>query len=138
MTIGRLIWIVGTAILILIVNVSFSVLYMVIYSYLINPGHDDQFYQEHVLIAAPYCSIVTGIPLFYFVCRWIGSKWAQSFAIKASVFVWIMYFLIDVTVLVAAGLTLRIIVLAIISFTTKLVSAYFGGLSASKKIKVLA
>lgn len=133
MNAGRLAWIIGAAIFILIVNVSLSVAYMVFYSYLINPGQEEQFYQEHIQIAAPYCSIFFGIPLFYFVCRWIGGKWEKEFAVKASIFVWIVYLLIDVTVLVAAGLTLKVVVLATISLTTKFVSAYFGGISASKK-----
>ena len=133
MSAGRLAWIIGAAIFILIVNVSLSVAYMVFYSYLINPGRDEQFYREHIQIAAPYCSIFFGIPLFYFVCRWIGGKWEKEFALKASIFVWIVYLLIDVTVLAAAGLTLKIVVLATISLTTKFVSAYFGGISAGGK-----
>jgi hypothetical protein len=133
MSAGRLAWIIGAAIFILIVNVSLSVAYMVFYSYLVNPGQEEQFYQEHIKIAAPYCSIFFGIPLFYFVCRWIGGKWEKGFAVKASVFVWLVYLLIDVTVLAAAGLTLKIAVLAAISLATKFVSAYFGGISASRK-----
>jgi len=65
MSIKRLAWIIGAAILILIVNVGLSVVYMVFYSYFINPGHDERFYRDHVQIAAPYCSIFFGIPLFY-------------------------------------------------------------------------
>ena len=127
MTLGRLAWIIGAAIFILVINVLLSIAYMVIYGHLINPGQEEQFYQEHVKIAAPYCSIVFGIPLFYFVCRWIGGKWERNFAVKASIFVWLVYFLIDVTVLVVSGLTLWITLLATISFTTKLMAAYFGG-----------
>ena len=133
MTLGRLAWIIVAAIFILVVNVCFSIVYMIFYGHLINPGHDEQFYQEHVKIAAPYCSIIFGIPLFYFVCRWIGGKWETNFAVKASIFVWIVYSFIDLTVLAATGLTFRIIVLAAISLTTKFVSAYLGGLSVSKK-----
>jgi cytochrome c biogenesis factor len=133
MSAGRLAWIIGAAIFILIVNVSLSVAYMVFYSYLINPGRDEQFYQEHIKIAAPYCSIFFGIPLFYFVCRWIGGRWEREFAVKASIFVWIVYLLIDVAVLAAAGLTLKTVVPTAISLTTKLVSAYFGGISTSRK-----
>lgn len=134
MNIKRLAWIIGAAIFILVVNVALSVVYMVFYSYFINPGHDEQFYQEHVKIAAPYCSIVFGIPLFYFVCRWIGGKWEKDFAVKAAISVWIVYALIDLTVLVASGLTLWISGLMSVSLLTKLISAYFGGLSASKRL----
>ena len=135
MSIKRLVWIIGAAILILVVNVGLSVVYMVFYSYLIDPGHDEQFYQDHVKIAAPYCSIFFGIPLFYFVCRWIGAKWEKDFALKSAVGIWIVYALIDVTVLISSGLTLSVAGLMSISLITKLISAYFGGLSAVKRFK---
>ena len=67
MTALRLAWIIGAAIFILVVNVSFSIVYMVFYGYLINPGQIDSVYQEHVKVAATYYSIVFGIPLFYLV-----------------------------------------------------------------------
>ena len=53
----------GVALLVMGANVLCTVLYMVVYGHLINPGHPDQFYQDHVQVAAPYCSIVAGIPL---------------------------------------------------------------------------
>jgi hypothetical protein len=134
MNIKRLAWIIGASVFILVVNVGLSVAYMFFYSYLINPGHDEQFYQEHIKIAAPYCSIVFGIPLFYFVCRWLGGKWEKDFAVKAAIFVWFVYALIDATILIASGLTLKIGVLMTISLITKLISAYLGGLSVSKKL----
>lgn len=133
MSAGRLVWIIAAAIFILIGNVGLSVVYMVVYGHLINPGHDEQFYQEHIKIAAPYCSIIFGIPLFYFFCRLIGGKWERDFAVKASIYVWTVYLLIDVTILAVTGLTLRIVVFATISLTTKLVSAYFGATSAVKR-----
>lgn len=135
MNIKRLAWIIGASVLILVVNVVLSVVYMVFYSYFINPGHDEKFYQDHAQIAAPYCSIFFGIPLFYIICRWIGGKWEKDFAIKAAILVWIFYALIDLSIVVAVGgITLSAAGLVAVSLLTKLVSAYFGGLSASKKI----
>ena len=133
MIVGRLAWIVGATIFILIMNVGLSFLYIAFYSYFINPGHDEQFYQEYAMIAAPYCSIVTGIPIFYFVCRWISGKWESDFALKAALLVWFVYVLIDLSILTAAGFTLRLAVIAAISCLTKLASAYLGGLAGSKK-----
>lgn len=134
MNINRLAWIIGTSVFILVVNVGLTVAYMFFYSYLVNPGHDERFYQEHVQIAAPYCSIVFGVPLFYFVCRWLGVRWEKDFAGTAAILVWLVYALIDAAILFASGLTLKIAGLMTISLLTKLISAYFGGLSASKKL----
>ena len=138
MTVGRLAWMIGAAILILIVNVCLSILYMMVYGYLINPGQPESIYQEHVKIAAPYCSIIFGIPLFYFVCRWIGGKWERNFSVKATLLVWIVYLVIDLTVILAnfRDLTLWLSILVIISLSTKLAAAYFGGVSAGKRISL--
>ncbi len=133
MNIKRLALIIGAAIFILVVNVGLSVVYMFFYGYVINPGQEEQFYQDHVKIAAPYCSIFFGIPLFYLVCRWIGGRWEKDFAIKAAISVWIVYALIDLSVVVASGITLSVAGLIAVSLITKLISAYLGGLSASKK-----
>jgi len=129
----RLAWIIGAGLLILVVNVGLSVVYMIFYGYVINPGHDEQFYQDHVKIAAPYCSIVFGIPLFYLVCRWIGGRWERAFAIKAAISVWIVYALIDLSIVAASGVTFSDAGFVAVSLITKLISAYLGGLSASKK-----
>ena len=135
MNIKRLAWIIGAAVLILVVNVGLSILYMVVYSYLINPGHDERFYQEHVKIAAPYCSIFFGIPLFYFVCRWIGGQWEKASAVKSAIGIWLVYALIDATILISSGLTLSMAGLMTISLMTKLIAAYFGGLSAGRRFE---
>lgn len=138
MNFGRLAWIIAAAIFILVVNVGLSVLYMVFYGYVINPGQVEQFYQDHVQTAAPYCSIVFGIPLFYFVCRWIGGKWEKDFAVKAAISVWIAYAVIDLSIVAASvaasEITLSVVGLVTASLITKLISAYLGGLAASRKV----
>lgn len=129
MTLGR--WwrvasLVGVSLLAMVSNVAFSVLYMVVYSYLIDPGHDNKYYQDHIQIAAPYCSVIAGIPIM-FAAGWVVSGWWQGkFAVKPAVVVWIAYALIDLVILLAAGITFRVGVLFVISFATKLVAIYLG------------
>lgn len=136
MTIGRLAWIIGAAILVLAINVGVSILYIAVYSHLINRGHEERYYQEYAQIAAPYSSIVAGIPLMFLVCWWVASWWEADFAIKAAVLVWLVYALIDVLVLVAAGMSegvpTRMIILTAISFITKLAASYVGGIVGSR------
>lgn len=133
MTPGRLAWLVGVAILVLVVNVAVSVLYMVVYGHLIDPGHDEQYYEEHIKVAAPYCSIVAGMPLMFLAGWWVSGWWEGQFGVKPALVVWLVYFLIDISVLVAAGLTTRIAVLFTVSFLTKLAAAYLGGLVGSHR-----
>lgn len=64
---SRIAWLIGAALLAMIANIVVSVLYMVVYSYLIDPGHEKEYYDAHIQVAAPYSSIVAGIPLMFLV-----------------------------------------------------------------------
>jgi hypothetical protein len=133
MTLNRLAWLVGVALLVLVVNVAVSILYMVVYGHLIDPGHEEQYYHDHIKVAAPYCSIVAGIPLMFLAGWWVGGWWESEFAVKAALVVWLAYALIDIGALVAAGLTARIAVLVAVSFLTKLAAVYMGGVVAGRR-----
>ena len=105
------------------VNVVISILYMVVYSHVIDPGHEKAYYDAHVKIAAPYCAIVGGIPLMFLVGWWVG--------MRPALLVWLVYALVSVATLAASGPTLSIGALVVVSLLTKLVSAYLGALAAS-------
>lgn len=126
-TAGRICWIAGTAIVVLIVNVGLSVLYVAAYGFLINPGHDPQFYRDYARIAAPYCSIVAGMPLMFLAGRFLGRRWDPNVALHAAVFMWLTYAIIDLIFLLAGERSTRLVVLTIVSLSTKLAAAYAGG-----------
>ena len=50
---------------------------------------------------------------------------------RPAILVWLVYAFVDVAVLAASGLTLRIGALVAVSLLTKLASAYLGALAAS-------
>jgi hypothetical protein len=133
MTLGRLALLVGVALLVMVVNVAASILYMVVYGHLIDPGHEEQYYRDHIKVAAPYCSIVAGIPLMFLAGWWVGSWWEGELGAKAALVVALTYALIDFGVLLAAGLTARIAVLFAVSFLTKLAAVYSGALVAGRR-----
>ena len=83
MTLRRVAWLVGVALLVMVVNVAFSILYMVVYSYGIDTGHDAKYYEEHIQVAAPYCSIVAGIPLMFLAGWWVGGRQTSQRAGRA-------------------------------------------------------
>ncbi|MBK6750109.1 MAG: hypothetical protein KA956_12970 [Pyrinomonadaceae bacterium] len=118
---------------VMIVNVVISMLYVVVYSYLIDPGHDDAYYQAYAQVAAPYSSIIAGVPLMLLAGRWIGGKFPKGNSVKAALLMWLVYFVIDLTIIAAAGALLQIAILFAVSFSTKLVAAYVGGLSAQRR-----
>ena len=131
---NRWVWIIPAAIAVLVINVAIHILYMVAYSYLINPGQDTAHYHAHAKLSAPYSSILVGMPLMFLVCRWIGKKFAARFRVTAALLVWLVYFLIDITVLVFTGEFSRLALLFVISFVTKFAAAYLGGLAARKQV----
>ncbi len=133
MTLGRVARLAAVALLVLAVNVGVSILYMVVYSYLIDPGYEAQYYRDHMQVAAPYCSIVAGMPLMYLAGWWVGGWWERAFAVRAALLVWLAYVVIDMGVLLAAGMTPRIAVLFGVSFLTKLGAAYLGALVAGRR-----
>ena len=105
------------------VNVAFTFLYMVVYGHVIDPGHDKAYYDAHVQIAAPYCSIVAGIPLMFLVGWWLGAQ--------PAVVVWLVYAVVDTAIVAAAGaLTPRVGIFIAVSLLTKLAAAYAGALAA--------
>lgn len=130
---SRIAWLVGIAVLVMIANIMVSVLYMVVYGHLIDPGHEKQYYDAHIQVAAPYSSIVAGIPLMFLAGFWISGWWEGKFAVQAALVVWLAYVLIDFAVLLAAGLTSRIAILFAVSFVTKLAAIYLGAVIGARR-----
>ena len=132
---NRWVWIIPAAIAVLIANVAIHILYMVVYSFVINPGQDPAHYQAHAQASGPYSSIVVGMPLMFLACRWIGRKFAARFVITSALLVWLVYFLIDITAVLFAGELFQArMVFDCSSLVTKLAAAYLGGLAARKQI----
>lgn len=124
-------WIIGFALMIMIINVGISILYMVVYGHFINPGQPESHYQEHVQIAAPYCSIIAGIPLFYLVGRFLTRRWLSPMRVQAALGIALFYSLIDVALLIVTGFQFRLLLIIVISISTKFIAAYFGGKAAA-------
>ncbi len=132
LTFTRIARLVGLAVLVLIANVAVSVLYMVIYGHLIDPGHDQVYYDAHIQMAAPYCSIVAGIPLMFLAGWWVGRWWQGKFAVQSALVIWLAYAAIDVAIILAAGAALSLWLLVAVSHVTKLAAVYFGARFANR------
>jgi hypothetical protein len=125
MTLGRVAVLVGVALGVMVTNIAISILYMVVYGHAIDPGHDKAYYDAHIKVAAPYCSIAAGIPLMFLAGWWVGG-WDAAQGIRSALIVWATYAVIDVAMVIASGLTMRIGVLVAVSLLTKLAAAYLG------------
>ena len=136
LNLSRLAWLIGVALLVMVANVLVSILYMVVYSYVIDPGHEKQYYDAHIEVAAPYCSIVAGIPLMFLAGYWISGWWEGKFAVQSALVVWFVYAFLDVAALTAAGALSRIAILVAVSFITKLAAIYAGAVIGRRRIAV--
>lgn len=132
MTIGRVAALVGIALLVMIANVACSIVYMVVYGHVIDRGHEKAYYEEHIKKAAPYCSIVAGIPLMFLAGWWVGGFWDVGLGVPSAIIVWLAYAVIDLAILIASGMTVRIGVLVAVSLLTKLAAVYVGALVAGR------
>src|SRR5690349_20650430 len=111
----RALAIVALALLVMALNVGASVLYMVFYSYVIAPGHEEAYYHAHAQVAAPYSSVIVGIPLMFFAARWLARRRGTRDGIAIA----IVYIAIDLAIIVASGALGRIAVIASVSVITK-------------------
>lgn len=130
MTITRMVSLIGVAVLVMALNVAFTFLYMVVYGHFINPGHPEDFYQRHVQTAAPYCSIIAGVPLMFLAGYWVAGWNQPPSGITSALVVWATYAVIDLAILLAAGISPKVALLFSVSFLTKLAAAYVGALAA--------
>jgi hypothetical protein len=124
-----------TAITVMILNVGIHVLFMVVYSYVLNPGHTAEYYQSVAQATAPYSSIVAGLPLMFFAGRWIGKRFRHDRSVIAALFVWLTYCLIDLSIIVASSALAALLPIFIVSFSTKLLAAYLGGRAAKPALQ---
>ena len=132
MKLSRVAQLIGVALLVMAANILCTVLYMVVYGHLINPGHENQFYQDHVQIAAPYCSVIAGIPLMFLAGWWVAGWKAGSPVVRSALVVWAAYAIIDFTILLATGAIGKLAAIFVVSFLTKLAAVYFGAVTRSR------
>ena len=131
MTSARVALLVGVAVLVLVANVAASIGYMVVYGHVIDPGHEAKYYEDHIQVAAPYCSIVAGMPLMFAAGWWVTGWWGRQLGTRPACVVWIAYAAIDLTFVAAAVLMTEEMslgdgMLVAISQATKLAAVLLG------------
>ena len=104
-----------------------------IYSYLIHPGEELSYYQNHAQFASPIVSVVVGIPVWFFACRWVGRK-AGTRAVAMCLSAWLIVPLIDMPLGILGQAKAYDWTMVAISESTKLVAAYLGARAALKYV----
>ncbi|NNL15686.1 MAG: hypothetical protein HKO81_03475 [Flavobacteriaceae bacterium] len=93
---------IGLAILTMITLVVISFIEVAVYSYLINPGQEQSFYEAHVNSSAPYISGIFGFIVFFLIARYWKKKEYQN-VFKLVILFPLIYVLIDIIIITAAG-----------------------------------
>lgn len=93
---------IGLAILTMITLVIISFLEVAVYSYVINPGHEESVYEQHANSSAPYISGIFGFVIFFLVARYWKKKGYEN-ASRLVILFPLVYLLLDVIIITAAG-----------------------------------
>ncbi len=117
---------IGLAILAMATLVIISIIEVAIYSYLVNPGQDDAFYEAHAQTSAPYISGIFGFIVFFLVARYWKKKGYEN-AFKLAMLFPLIYVLIDVAILFAAGVNWSdFILIFLLANAAKFLGSYLG------------
>jgi len=126
-------WVAITAVGLVVTVTLAAFVWVGIYSYLIHPGEELPYYQNYAQSASPIVSIVTGIPFWFFACRWVGRK-AGTRAVAMCLSAWLIVPIIDVPLSLLVQAKAYDWAMVAISDTTKLLAAYLGGRAALKYV----
>jgi len=124
---------IGLALLALALGVVFVVIWVTIYSEIINPGRGDGFYETYAMRVAPVIGIATGIPLL-FTGGWLAARKPGSIAgWQAGAAVGVAYAVIDLPLIAAlAGGAIPWGYVAL-SYSSKIAAAAAGGWAAARR-----
>ncbi len=125
----------GLAVLFLVINVAFSFVVVAVYSHLINPGLDVAFYEAFAQKAAPWSSILFGMPLMFFMCWQFCRNLEPGLARKSVLGIWGIYTIIDLAVVFSVGVDGKLGMLVAISTMSKLVAAWLGARAGAGEIR---
>jgi hypothetical protein len=117
---------IGLAILTMIILVIISFLEVAVYSFLVNPGQEQSVYEAHANTSAPYISGIFGFIVFYLVARyWKKKKYPNAF--KLAILFPLIYVLLDIIIITAAGVKWSdFILIFAIANTAKFLGSYLG------------
>jgi len=125
----------GGALAAVVVLVVAAFAWVAIYSYLLHPGESPAFYEQYAVRASPWVSLVLGFPVFYLVCRWIGSRSpARSWPTAMGLFG--IYLLVDLPLALLGGDNPTVTPLYLtVNFLLKFLACHFGGRRAAAVIE---
>ena len=114
------------AALVLALNLAAHVLYVIVYSHVINPGHELADYQQHAIVSAPYVTSIVGFPSMILVCWQIAKRTPENYRYVTALSVPVIYLLIDTMILFLMDQMSSFGLLFAISYAPYFVGAFIG------------
>ena len=115
-----------TAVLIMVLNVAISFAVVAVYSYAVDPGHDEAYYQAMAERIAPWSSVVFGIPLFYVASFVLARRKPERPAVGFALTVAGIYIAADAALIFFLDALSALGAIVPLSFATKLIAAFAG------------
>ncbi len=123
-------WIFGAALLSLAALMALHYAYLTFYSHVLHPDRDMAFLQQHVRSSGPWFVLVTGAPLLFAVCRFVGRSVRSEVMYNCLAIGLAIISISTVMLVMADDLGWR----ALLSHASILLGSYLGGRSAQKTI----
>jgi hypothetical protein len=117
----------------MIAQIAAAIAWVAFYSYLIHPGETPAFYERYAQVASPWVSVVVGFPIFYLLCRWIGSRVGAAAAWPTAMAVFGLYVGADLAIVLSVGdITPRLAGMLAASYFLKFLASHLAGRSAAR------
>jgi hypothetical protein len=129
-------WVAVTAVGLEVAVTLSAFVWVGIYSYLIHPGEQLPYYENYARFASPIVSVVVGIPVWFFACRWVGRR-AGARGVFMCLWAWFIVPVIDMPLSILGQAKAYDWVMVALSDSTKLLAAYLGGRAALKHVRGL-
>ena len=107
-------------------NLAAHILYMIVYSHVIDPGHELVAYQQHAVASAPYVTSIVGFPSMIFVSWQIAKRTPRNYRYVTALSVAVIYLLMDTTIIVLMDQLSQFGLLFAISYAPYIVAAFIG------------
>lgn len=125
--------IIGWALLIHVILIALSILEVVIFSTIIEPGQEPTYYEQHAQLTAPYVSIIFGIILFYLISRLLVKKRYNKRKLIGLMLPGI-YIIMDIVFLLLSDTNWgQQYLVFMMSFVTKTLASYIGATTIKNK-----
>jgi hypothetical protein len=116
----------GAALLLHVTLIFLSILEVVIYSYLVDPGHEEEYYSRHATRSGPWISMVFGSVFIFLIVRRYMKRYSHrqlTYALGLPA----VYTVIDFLIILAVGADLKDgVTLLITAMLVKFSAAYLA------------